>query len=52
MLKKVLIWGGIAFVVFFIAFRPGAAGEAVRVLGNVAGDIFRGVSDFFGSLVG
>jgi hypothetical protein len=52
MLRKVLIWGGIAFVVFFIAFRPGAAGDAVKALGNVAADIFQGVGDFFGSLVG
>jgi hypothetical protein len=51
MLKKVLIWGGIAFVVFFIAFRPGAAGDVVHTLGSVAVDIFAGVGRFFSSLV-
>lgn len=51
LLKKVIIWGGIAFIVFFAAFRPDAAGEAVRFLGNTAVDIFQGVGDFFGSLV-
>jgi len=51
MLKKILVWGGIAFVVFFVAFRPGAAADVVKTLGNTAVDIFQGVGDFFSSLV-
>lgn len=51
MLKKWITWGGIAFIVFFVAFRPGAAAEAIAVLGNIAVEIFRGVGEFFGSLV-
>lgn len=51
MLKKVIIWGGIAFIVFFVAFRPGAAGEVIATLGDVAASIFRGIGEFFGSLV-
>jgi hypothetical protein len=51
MLKKVLIWGGIAFVVFFVAFRPGAAADVIRTLGTITGDVFQGVGEFFGSLV-
>ena len=51
MIKKILVWGGIAFVVFFVAFKPGAAGDTVRSLGEVATEIFRGVGNFFGSLV-
>lgn len=51
MLKKVIIWGGIAFIVFFVAFRPGAAAGVLRTLGEAASDIFQGVGEFFGSLV-
>ena len=51
MLKKVLIWGSIAFVVFFVAFRPGAAFDAVKTLGGVAQSLFQGIGEFFGWLV-
>jgi len=51
MLKKVITWGGISFIVFFVAFRPSAAGDVVALLGDTAVDIFRGVGDFFSSLV-
>jgi len=51
MLKKILVWGGVAFVVFFVAFRPGAAADVVKTLGSTAVDIFQGVGDFFSSLV-
>jgi len=51
MLKKILTWGAIAFLVFFVAFRPGAAGDVVGQLGNVAGDVFMGIGRFFSSLV-
>lgn len=52
MLKKVVVWGAIAFVVFFVAFRPGAAVDVVGNLGNIAADIFRGIGEFFESLAG
>lgn len=51
MLKKVLVWGGIAFLVFFVAFRPGAAADVVGVSGQTAIDIFTAVGEFFNSLV-
>lgn len=51
MLKKVLVWGAMAFVVFFVAFRPGAAADVINTLGETAVDIFEGVGGFFGSLV-
>lgn len=47
-----MVWGIIAFLVFFVAFRPGAAGDVVATLGNIAADIFSGVGDFFGILIG
>lgn len=51
MLKKVLVWGGIAFVVFFVAFRPGAAADVIKTLGGTAVDVFEAVGSFFRSLV-
>jgi hypothetical protein len=52
MLKKILVWGGIAFVVFFIAFRPDAAGDAVSALGDVFVAVFTGIGEFFSGLAG
>jgi hypothetical protein len=52
MLKKILVWGGIAFVVFFIAFRPGAAGQVVSDLGDVFVAVFGGIGKFFSGLAG
>jgi hypothetical protein len=51
MVKKILTWVVIAFVVFFVAFRPGAAADVVKTLGNTTVDIFHGLGDFFSSLV-
>lgn len=47
MLKKVFIWGAIAFLVFFIAFKPGAAVDVVAALGAACVSIFQGIGDFF-----
>jgi hypothetical protein len=50
-MKKGLIWGGIAFLFFFIAFRPG---EASDVVGSLAGGILdaaNGFAAFFTNLV-
>jgi hypothetical protein len=47
MLKKILVWGFIAFLVFFVTFKPRAAIGVVTVLGNVAVEIFKGIDDFF-----
>ena len=52
MLKKVLVWGGIAFVLFFVAFKPGAAANVVTGLGNTVVEIFQGVGRFFAGLSG
>ena len=51
MAKKVFMWAAISFLIFFVAFNPGGAGELVSTLGNVFVDIFRGVGDFFEGLV-
>jgi hypothetical protein len=51
MVKKVLTWGAIAFLVFFVAFRPNSAAQVVKSLGGGIMDIAQGFGDFFTSLV-
>lgn len=51
MVKKVLTWGAIAFLVFFIAFRPDSAADVFKSLGGGIMDIAQGFGDFFTSLV-
>lgn len=51
MVKKILTWGGIAFLIFFVAFRPDSAAVVVKTLGGGILDIAQGVGDFFGALV-
>ena len=51
MVKKVLTWGGIAFLIFFVAYRPQSAAEVVKSIGGGIMDIATGFGDFFSSLV-
>ncbi|MEV1287164.1 hypothetical protein SAMN05444365_101489 [Micromonospora pattaloongensis] len=51
MVKKILTWGGIAFLIFFIAFRPDSAADVFKSLGAGIMDIAQGFGDFFTSLV-
>lgn len=51
MVKKILTWGGVAFLIFFVAFRPDSAANVVRALGGTVMDIAQGVGDFFSNLV-
>jgi hypothetical protein len=51
MVKKILTWGGIAFLIFFIAFRPDSAADMFKSLGAGIMDLAMGFSDFFSSLV-
>lgn len=44
--KKVLTWGGFAFLIFFIAFRPDGAADMCRSLGVGLMAIFQGFGDF------
>ncbi|MEV6924483.1 hypothetical protein AB0M46_08235 [Dactylosporangium sp. NPDC051485] len=52
MVKKILRWGGLAFLVFFIAFRPHSAANVVTTIGGSLLDIANGFGDFFASLGG
>ena len=50
MLKKVLKWGAIALLVFFVVTQPGDAAGVVRSLGNGMVNIASGVSAFVTNL--
>jgi hypothetical protein len=51
MVKKILTWGLVAFLVFFIAYRPASAAAVFRSLGSGLYDIATGVGEFFSNLV-
>ncbi|WP_198587123.1 hypothetical protein [Glycomyces xiaoerkulensis] len=51
MLKKILTWGGLAFLVFFIAFRPTEAGGVVNTIAGAIGDVGEGFATFLTNLV-
>ena len=51
MVKKVLTWAGIAFLIFFIAKRPNSAAAVFKALGGGIMDVAQGFGDFFTSLV-
>jgi hypothetical protein len=49
--KKILLWGGIAFLLFFIAYRPDSAKDVFSSLGNTVESIGDGLAEFVGSLI-
>ncbi len=51
MVKKILTWGSIAFLIFFVASRPAAAAGVVRSIGGGIMSIATGFGDFFSNLV-
>ncbi|MGH3682654.1 MAG: hypothetical protein ACRDT2_20675 [Natronosporangium sp.] len=51
MVKKILVWGGLAFLILFIAYNPGDAADVVRALGNGLTNMFQGFGDFVSELV-
>lgn len=50
MVKKVLTWGCIAFLIFFVAYRPQSAAEVVKSIGGGLMDAATGFAEFFESL--
>ncbi len=50
-MKKVLTWGGVAFLIFFVAMRPGAAANVVKSLAGGVMDVMSGFSDFASNLI-
>jgi hypothetical protein len=50
-MKKFLTWCFVAFLIFFIAYRPQTAAEATHSLFGSLENIATGFADFFSSLV-
>lgn len=51
MVKKFLTWSLIAFLIFFVAYRPANAAAVFKSLGGGVVDIAQGFGDFFSNLV-
>jgi hypothetical protein len=51
MVKKVLTWALVAFLIFFIAYRPESAAAVFKSLGGGLVDIATGIGNFFSSLI-
>ena len=49
--KKLLKWGGLAFLVFFVAYRPQNAANLFTTLGNGLMHMADGFGQFFSSIV-
>ena len=49
--KKILKWGALAFLVFFVAYRPQSAANIVSTLGNGLLEMANGVGEFFSTVV-
>jgi hypothetical protein len=51
MVKKVLTWAAVAFLVFFVAYNPQSAATVFKSLGNGILSVAKGFGTFFTSLV-
>lgn len=51
MVKKILTWAAVAFLIFFVAYRPDSAADMFKSLGAGLMDVAQGFGDFFTSLV-
>ncbi|MFE9693060.1 hypothetical protein [Micromonospora sp. NPDC005806] len=45
-IKKILAWGFLAFLIYFMAFRPDGAAQMFKGLGAGLMAIFQGLGDF------
>jgi hypothetical protein len=50
MVKKVLTWCGIAFLIFFVATRPEGAADVFKSIGSGLVEVANGFGNFFSSL--
>lgn len=51
MVKKIATWGSLAFLVFFVAYRPAAAANVVKSIAGGLGDVGSGFASFVSNLV-
>jgi hypothetical protein len=50
-LKKILTWGAIAFVIFYLVKQPGAAANVVQTVAGGLGSAASSLSTFVNNLV-
>lgn len=50
MVKRILTWGGIAFLIFLVALRPSMAADAAVAIGRTIGDMANGAWEFLKSV--
>ncbi|MFU8853312.1 hypothetical protein ACNAW0_20325 [Micromonospora sp. SL1-18] len=50
-LKKLLAWGLVAFLIYFVAFRPNGAAQLVSTIGTGLMAIAQGIGDFLTTLM-
>ncbi|WP_250797884.1 hypothetical protein [Micromonospora phytophila] len=50
-MRKLLFWGFIAFLIYFMAFRPEGAAEMFKSIGAGLMAMFQGLGDFMTSLM-
>lgn len=48
--KKLLLWGSVAFLIYFMAFRPQGAAQLFKAIGAALMAIAAGLGDFLTSL--
>ncbi|SCL20674.1 hypothetical protein GA0070616_2052 [Micromonospora nigra] len=49
--KKVLTWGSVAFLIYFMAFRPDGAAQMFKAIGGALMMMAQGLGDFLTSLM-
>ncbi|EEP71977.1 hypothetical protein MCAG_02304 [Micromonospora sp. ATCC 39149] len=48
--KKVFLWGGVAFLIYFVAFQPDGAAQVCKSIGGGLMAMAQGMGDFLTSL--
>ncbi|MET7960784.1 hypothetical protein ABZ356_08525 [Micromonospora zamorensis] len=49
--KKLLTWGSVAFLIYFVAFRPDGAAQMFKAIGVALIAMFQGFGDFLTTLM-
>lgn len=49
--KKVLTWGSVAFLIYFMAFRPDGAAQLFKAIGGALMMMAQGLGDFLTTLM-
>ncbi|MEV0807011.1 hypothetical protein [Micromonospora sp. NPDC050200] len=49
--KKLLLWGGVAFLIYFMAFRPDGAAQMCKSIGAGLMAMAQGFGDFLTRLM-